>query len=107
MALTAAQVEQQRKQAEELLFSGPQTLGFAKALFFGHFNAPLLFPYPEIKPEERPIIERAVEEVRKFFEEKVDSVAIDRNAEIPQEVSAGLAGLGLRGLAGHDEYGGR
>src|SRR5437870_2238553 len=106
MALTAAQVEQQ-KQAEELLFSGPQTLGFAKALFFGHFNAPLLFPYPEIKPEERPIIERAVEEVRKFFEEKVDSVAIDRNAEIPQEVIAGLAGLGVLGMTAPEEYGGR
>ena len=44
MALTAAQIEKQRKEAEELLFSGPQTLGFAKGLFFGHFNAPLLFP---------------------------------------------------------------
>ena len=48
MALTTEQIEQQRKQAEELLFSGPQTLGFAKGLFFGHFNAPLLFPYPEL-----------------------------------------------------------
>ena len=34
MALTTEQIEQQRKQAEELLFSGPQTLGFAKGLFF-------------------------------------------------------------------------
>ena len=39
MALSAAQLEQQKKQAEELLFSGPETLGFAKGLFFGHFNA--------------------------------------------------------------------
>ena len=50
MALTAAQIDQQRKQAEELLFSGPQTLGFAKGLFFGRFNAPLLFPYPDAEP---------------------------------------------------------
>src|SRR4051794_5533223 len=48
MALTAAQIDQQRKQAEELLFSGPQTLGFAKGLFFGHFNGNLLFPYPDL-----------------------------------------------------------
>ena len=48
MALTAQQLEQQKKQAEELLFSGAQPLGFAKGLFFGHFNAPLVFPYPEI-----------------------------------------------------------
>ncbi len=52
MALTPSQIEQQKKQAEELLFSGPQTLGFAKSLFFGQFNAPLLFPYPELSPAE-------------------------------------------------------
>jgi hypothetical protein len=48
MALTAAQLEQQKKQAEELLFSGPETLGFCKGLFFGHFNAKLIFPYPTL-----------------------------------------------------------
>ncbi|MFO0925660.1 MAG: hypothetical protein U0736_01310 [Gemmataceae bacterium] len=58
MTLTAAQVEQQRKQAEELLFSGPQTLGFAKGLFFGHFNAPLLFPYPRLRPTSTPLPSR-------------------------------------------------
>ena len=42
MALTAEQIEQQKKQAEELLFSGPETLGFAKSLFFGQFQAALV-----------------------------------------------------------------
>ena len=64
MTLTAAQIEQQRKQAEELLFSGPQTLGFAKGLFFGHFNAPLLFPYPTLSHEQEEETARAVAEVR-------------------------------------------
>jgi alkylation response protein AidB-like acyl-CoA dehydrogenase len=50
MALTAAQLEQQKKQAEELLFSGPQTLGFAKGLSLGHFNGPLLFPIRSSNP---------------------------------------------------------
>ena len=31
MPLTKEEMAQQQKQAEELLFSGPQTLGFAKA----------------------------------------------------------------------------
>ena len=57
MALTAEQMADQRKQAEELLFSGPEKLGFAKALFFGHFTSSLLFPYPEIK-EEAPKLPR-------------------------------------------------
>src|SRR6516162_7869897 len=48
MALTEQQIEQQKKAAEELLFSEQQALGFGNGLFFGHFNAPLLFPYPQL-----------------------------------------------------------
>jgi acyl-CoA dehydrogenase family protein 9 len=107
MALTAQQIEQQKKQAEELLFSGPQTLGFAKALFFGHFNAPLIFPYPEIQPAERETVEQAVAAVRRYAEEKIDAAAIDRNAEIPPDVIAGLAQVGVLGMTAPPEYGGR
>jgi alkylation response protein AidB-like acyl-CoA dehydrogenase len=107
MALTAQQREQQIKEAEELLFSGPQQLGFGKALFFGHFNAPMIFPYPEVKPEEREVVRPAVSEVRRFCEEHIDSAAIDRNADIPQEVIAGLARLGVLGMTAPKEYGGR
>src|SRR5262245_10954605 len=98
MALTAEQLAQQKKQAEELLFSGPQTLGFAKGLFYGHFNAPLLFPYPEVPPEERETVEKAVADVRRFAAEKIDAAAIDRLADIPPEVIAGLADLGVLGM---------
>src|SRR5438093_13691270 len=106
MALTAEQIEQQKKQAEELLFSGPQTLGVAKGLFFGHFNAPLVFPYPQIKAEERETIDKAVAEVRRFMQDKVDSAAVDRNADIPQSVIDGLAELGVLGMTAPKEYGG-
>jgi acyl-CoA dehydrogenase family member 9 len=107
MALTTEQIEQQRKQAEELLFSGPQTLGFAKGLFFGHFNAPLLFPYPELTREEAPIVAQAVADVRRFADEHIDAAAIDRNAEIPASVVAGLGKLGVLGMTAPKEYGGR
>jgi alkylation response protein AidB-like acyl-CoA dehydrogenase len=107
MALTAAQIESQRKQAEELLFSGPQTLGFAKGLFFGHYNAPLLFPYPEIRPEERDEVRKMVDEVRRYCDEHIDPAAIDRNAEIPQDVVEGLGRLGVLGLTAPKEVGGK
>src|SRR5436305_1776099 len=107
MALTAEQMEQQRKQAEELLFSGPQTLGFAKGLFFGHFNAPLLFPYPELKSQEQPLVQQTLDEVRRFCDEHIDAAAIDRNAEIPQSVVEGLGRLGVLGLTAPVECGGR
>ncbi len=107
MALTAEQLEQQKKQAEELLFSGPQTLGFAKGLFFGHFNAPLVFPYPEIKPEERGTVDKAVADLRRFADTHLDPMAIDRNSEIPPEVISGLGQLGVLGMTAPKEYGGR
>jgi alkylation response protein AidB-like acyl-CoA dehydrogenase len=107
MALTAQELAEQQKQAEELLFEGPQHLGFAKALFFGQFNAPVLFPYPEIKASERESVAKAVAEVRRFAEGHIDAAAIDAKAEIPDDVVAGLGRLGVMGMTAPTEYGGR
>src|SRR5262245_30181642 len=107
MALTAQEIAEQQKQAEELLFAGPQHLGFAKSLFFGQFNAPLVFPYPEIKAEERDAVGQAVADVRRFAHEHIDAAAIDEKAEIPDDVVAGLGRLGVLGMTAPKEYGGR
>jgi alkylation response protein AidB-like acyl-CoA dehydrogenase len=106
MALTATQFQQQKKQAEELLFSGPQTLGFAKALFYGHFNAHLVFPYPALTPEQRAETDEAVANVRQFCEEHIDPAKIDREADIPRSVIDGLAQVGVLGMTIPKEYGG-
>src|SRR5271165_1699266 len=105
MALTAEQISQQKKEAEELLFSGPQSLGFAKGLFFGHFNAPLLFPYPEIRRDERETADRALAEVREYLDKHLDARAVDRNAAIPPEVVAGLGRIGVLGMTAPEEFG--
>jgi alkylation response protein AidB-like acyl-CoA dehydrogenase len=107
MALTAEQIEQQKKQAEELLFSGPQAMGFAKGLYFGHFNAPLLFPYPTLAREQADETARLVADVRRFCDEHIAAAAIDRAAAIPDEVVAGLGRLGVLGLTAPKENGGR
>jgi len=107
MPVTAQEREQQLKQAEEILFSGPQQLGFANGLFFGHFNADQIYPYPELKREEQESVDKAVAEVRRYVEEKIDPVAIDRNAEIPREVIDGLGEVGVLGMTVPVEYGGR
>ncbi len=107
MALTAAQLAKQKKEAEELLFSGPETLGFAKALFFGHFNASLVFPYPALSPETQVSVDQAVAKVRTFVREKIDAAAIDRNADIPREVIDGLAELGVLGMTAPPDFGGQ
>ncbi len=106
MALSAHQIAEQKRQAEDLLFSGPEHLGFAKSLFFGHFKAGSLFPYPILPPTEKAIADDAVAKVREFCEQSVDSAAIDRAAEIPQSVVDGLARIGVLGMTGPKEYGG-
>ena len=107
MPLTSEQVAQQRKEAEELLFSGPQKLGFAKALFFGHCNAHLLFPYPHIRAEEQARLKQILADVRRFADERIDPAAIDREAKIPQEVVSGLGQLGVLGMTAPELYGGQ
>jgi alkylation response protein AidB-like acyl-CoA dehydrogenase len=107
MALSPSQIEQQKKQAEELLFSGPESLGFAKSLFFGHFNAPLVFPYPELASGERAEVEQAAAAVRAFAESKIDAAEIDRLCDIPRPVIDGLADLGVLGMTAPKEHGGR
>jgi acyl-CoA dehydrogenase family member 9 len=107
MALSAAQLEQQKKQAEELLFSGPETLGLAKGLFFGHLSAQYAFPYPQLPPATQATVDQAVAKMRKFCDEKIDSFAIDRNKDIPQSVIDGLAEMGVLGMAASPELGGQ
>jgi alkylation response protein AidB-like acyl-CoA dehydrogenase len=107
MALTPSQIEQQKQQAEEILFSGPEHLGFAKSLFFGQFKAPLLFPYPELSADENARVETSAAALRRFFDEKVDSAEIDRTCDIPRPVIDGLAELGVLGMTAPPEYGGK
>ncbi|WP_020469548.1 acyl-CoA dehydrogenase family protein [Zavarzinella formosa] len=107
MSLSATQLEQQKRQAEELLFSGPETMGFVKGLFFGHFNAGELFPYPQLSPAAQAKADQSVTEVRQFCREKIDAAAIDRLADIPRSVIDGLGALGVLGMAAHEDIGGR
>src|SRR4051812_4125910 len=106
MALSAAQIAQQKKQAEELLFTGPEHLGFSKRLFFGHFRADQVFPYPVLSRDEQAIVDDAVEKLRKYAAESIDADKIDRQAEIPQSVVDGLGKLGVLGMTAPKEAGG-
>src|SRR5438094_4114121 len=107
MPVTVQEREQQIKQAEEILFSGPQALGFANGLFLGKFEPGQIYPYPELKPDERDVVTKAVQEVRRFADEKIDAAAIDRNAAIPPGVIVGLGDLGGLGMTLPVQYGGR
>lgn len=94
------------QQAEELLFTGPQALGFAKGLFAGHFVSDWVMPYPRIAATERPEIDKTLSELRKFLDENLDPAAIDRQADIPRDVIDGLGRVGVLGATAPKEVGG-
>ncbi len=102
-------IERQKEiqQAEELLFAGPQALGFAKGLFQGHFVADWVLPYPRILAAQQNELDHSLGELREFLDEKLDPVAIDRQAEIPRAVIDGLGRVGVLGMTAPAEYGGR
>src|SRR5436309_8470044 len=106
-AQTDERREKQVRDAEELLFAGPQKLGVAKGLFLGRFVADWVMPYPKIGPEESDKVERSLTELRHFLDEYLDPAAIDRQADIPREVIDGLARLGVLGMTAPVEVGGR
>lgn len=98
--------EQQIRAAEELLFAGPQRLGVAKGLFLGKFVSDWVMPYPALPADQRSKLDDVMPRLRAFLDESLDPAAIDRNADIPASVIAGLAKLGVLGMAAPPEFGG-
>src|SRR5882762_311567 len=102
-----AQRQKEIQQAEELLFTGPQALGFAKGLFQGHFVSDWVMPYPRIPAAQQGELDDTLTELRKFLDEHLDPAEIDRQADIPRKVIDGLGRVGVLGMTAPAEYGGR
>src|SRR5437870_1267919 len=107
MTETESQRQKEIAQAEELLFAGPQALGFAKGLFQGHFVADWVMPYPRIPAAQQTELDNTLADVRQFLDEHLDPVAIDRQADIPRAVINGLGRVGVLGMTAPVEFGGR
>ncbi len=87
--------DQSVQQAEEILGERLEKSGFAKGLFFGRFDGEMLPAYPKVEANEATT--QLVERVKTFCHEKIDPDAIDRQAEIPDNVVRGLGELGVLG----------
>jgi len=102
-----AQRQKEIQQAEELLFAGPQALGFAKGLFQGHFVADWVMPYPRIPAAQQIELDETLAELRQFLDKHLDPAEIDRQADIPRSAIDGLGRIGVLGMTAPKEYGGR
>jgi alkylation response protein AidB-like acyl-CoA dehydrogenase len=83
--------EEQMAQAEEILGDRLATVGFVKGLFFGQYLHEKLQPYPTSAPTELAAA------LQQFCQQKIDPVAIDQQARIPESVIQGLGQLGMLG----------
>ncbi len=102
-----AQRQKEIQQAEELLFAGPQALGFAKGLFQGQFVSDWVMPYPRIPAAQQVELDETLRELRQFLDADLNAAQIDRQADIPRSVIDGLGRIGVLGMTAPKEYGGR
>jgi acyl-CoA dehydrogenase family member 9 len=107
MTETEAQRQKEIQQAEELLFAGPQAVGFAKGLFQGHFVSDWVMPYPRIPAAQQAELDQTLTELRQMLDAELDPTEIDRQADIPRNVIDGLGRVGVLGMTALAEYGGR
>jgi acyl-CoA dehydrogenase family protein 9 len=101
-----AQRQKEIQQAEELLFAGPQAIGFAKGLFLGNFVADWVMPYPRMAAAQQTELDKSLTELRQFLDTGLDAVEIDRQADIPRSVIDGLGRVGVLGMTAPMEFGG-
>ena len=98
--------EDEKRLAEELLFSDRKAPSFVKQLFFGKFDAEQVFPFPHPLGKERGEIESFLLKIRGFAKTHINAEKIDREAKIPDFVIQGLADLGVLGMTVPKEFGG-
>ena len=87
--------EKQMAEAEELLGDRLAKIGFARALYFGHFLSGKMLPYPDICADTQG--NALLQELGQFCDEKIDPVEIDRTSRIPDEVIEGLGQMRILG----------
>ena len=86
--------------------SAERTQSFGKSLFLGDLREELVFPFPQLHPAEQRRLAKLLDEVRRFARQSIDARRIDREAQIPSEVVAGLKQLGLFGMLVPSDVGG-
>jgi alkylation response protein AidB-like acyl-CoA dehydrogenase len=79
--------------------------GFIRELFLGNFRLDLIHPFP-LATTERPEFGAFYDAMKRFLEQEVSSVEIDRTGEYPEHVVDGLRKLGAFGMKIPKEYGG-
>src|SRR5438270_6827550 len=103
--MAKSSAEQSRRVAESARQREWTLPSFGKELFLGRLRLDLIHPYPRPRPEEVEKGEAFLGRIAEFLR-SVDSLQIERDARIPDDVIKGLAELGAFGMNIPEEYGG-
>ena len=79
---------------------------FGAQLFEGKYDISMMHPYPVQDPEDKKIGDVFLAELSKYLEKNLDPEEVDRTHEIPKNVLADLAKMGIFALKIPKEYGG-
>ena len=82
------------------------TQSFARAAFSGALPQDVVFPYPSLRAEDAEVLGMLLDSIRKLAAEHIDDARIDAEAQMPRELIAMLAELGIMGIVVPEEYGG-
>ncbi len=93
-------------EAEAMLGAEPESMGFAKNLFWGRFREDLVLPYPQVSDEEKAVCDQLLEKLHVYLKNEHPSILIDQEQEIPQWVIDRLFELGVLGMTIDKKYGG-
>ncbi|HXH30596.1 MAG TPA: acyl-CoA dehydrogenase family protein [Bacteriovoracaceae bacterium] len=83
-----------------------EIVSIVKSMFYGEIQEEEVFPFPSLNASQVEMAKAMIDAVEKFAHDNVDSVKLDRDAKIPEDMLQGLAALGLCGLGVDEEYGG-
>ncbi len=107
MTVTEQVSEQQARQvAEHAREAQWRQPSFGKELFLGRLRLDLVHPHPSGSAEAAERGGAFLDRLRDFCESQIDAAAIERDAQIPDEVVRGLKELGAFGMKIATEYGG-
>jgi len=84
----------------------PASGSFMKSMFFGQIREDLIFPYPRISAEVAETVRMVNDSLDKISRDHVKSVEWDEKGQMPKEILAQMAELGVMGLAVPEEFGG-
>lgn len=79
---------------------------FTKGVFLGEIREALVFPFPELQPDEKESLGAILDAFRSWAADAVDPRRHDEEGAFAPGVREGMAELGLMGLNIPEEYGG-